>query len=182
MTTRVCRVQPDVPALARAFDYLVPRELLGDVRVGTIVRVALHGRRVRGWVVADAVEPETTADRLVPLLGVVSAGPPADVVDLCRWVARRWVGPFSTVLRAASPPNAVAAQPAPESEVGVYGPVPDPPVALASTPVRSRAWPPAADLAALVPHLLAPEGSTIVITPEPARARALREALGAGGR
>ena len=46
--TRVCRVQPDVPAVTRAFDYLVPPALADLVRVGTIVRVPLHGRRVRG--------------------------------------------------------------------------------------------------------------------------------------
>ena len=43
----MCRVQPDVPAVTRAFDYSVPDELAPQVRVGVIVRVPLHGRRVR---------------------------------------------------------------------------------------------------------------------------------------
>ena len=51
------RVVPDVPAIGRAFDYLVPERLSGLVRVGTRVRVDLHGRRVAGWVTADGVPP-----------------------------------------------------------------------------------------------------------------------------
>ena len=39
------------------------------------------------------------------MLAVVSAGPPADVVELCRVDAWRWAGPRSPFLRAASPPN-----------------------------------------------------------------------------
>ena len=54
---RVVRVLPDVPAIDKAFDYLVPEHLGDQVRVGTVVRVELHGRRVGGWVVADRVEP-----------------------------------------------------------------------------------------------------------------------------
>ena len=36
---------------SRTFDYLVPDAVRDQVRVGTIVRVELHGRRVGGWVV-----------------------------------------------------------------------------------------------------------------------------------
>ena len=56
---RICRVAPDVTAVERVFDYVVPDALAPLVRVGAIVRVPLHGRRVRGWVVADDVSAET---------------------------------------------------------------------------------------------------------------------------
>jgi primosomal protein N' (replication factor Y) len=85
-------VQPDVPAVTRAFDYAVPDELAPLVTVGTIVRVPLHGRRVRGWVLADHVESEVAPAQLRPLQKVVSAGPPPDVVALCEWAAWRWAG------------------------------------------------------------------------------------------
>ena len=39
---RVCRVAPDVTAVERVFDYLVPDALAPLVRVGAIVRVPLH--------------------------------------------------------------------------------------------------------------------------------------------
>ena len=49
---RVARVVVDEPALEKPFDYLVPEHLGDQVRVGTMVRVPLHGRRVGGWVTA----------------------------------------------------------------------------------------------------------------------------------
>ena len=107
---RICRVAPDLTAVERVFDYLVPDALASLVRVGSIVRVPLHGRRVRGWVVADAVTPGTE-ERLLELLAVSSQGPPADVVALADWIAWRWRGPRIAVLRSASPPNRVPPEP-----------------------------------------------------------------------
>ena len=57
---RVVRVQPDVVAIDREFDYLVPLAWADDGRadslgVGSKVRIHLGGRRVGGWVVADHV-------------------------------------------------------------------------------------------------------------------------------
>ncbi|HWS44358.1 MAG TPA: hypothetical protein VN636_00725 [Acidimicrobiia bacterium] len=172
---RVCRVLPDLTAVDRAFDYTVPDELAARVRVGTIVRVPLHGRRVRGWVVDDGVAPETT--ELLDVLGVVSAGPPADVVALAGWVARRWCGPRVAVLRSASAPNNVAVPAAP---------IPPPPGELAGLdhpgggPVtqgggrgggRVVRQPPLLDRRAQVAAMCAAEGSTIVCVADAGRAR-----------
>ena len=99
--SRVCRVVPDLTAVDRAFDYTID----ADAPVGTIVRVPLHGRRVRGWIIDIDVEPETS--KLLDVLGVVSAGPSPDVVELSEWVAHRWCGPRVAVLRSASAPNVV---------------------------------------------------------------------------
>jgi len=112
----VVRVLPDVAAIGRCFDYLVPDQLSDQVRVGTIVRVALHGRRVRGWVVEDDVAP-APGMRLQPLAKVTGWGPPAGIVELAGWAAWRWAGPRSTFLRAASPRRRVAALP-PRSHAG----------------------------------------------------------------
>jgi len=70
------------------------------VRVGAIVRVPLHGRRVRGWVMADDVRADTS-ERLLDVLAVASAGPTPGVVDLTGWIAWRWAGPRIAVLRSA---------------------------------------------------------------------------------
>ncbi len=104
----VCRVLPDLTAVDRAFDYSVPQALATAVRVGAVVRVPLHGRRVRGWVIADGVDAETSTARLLDVIAVVSAGPTPDVVALSEWVAWRWSGPRAAVLRSASAPNRVA--------------------------------------------------------------------------
>lgn len=182
---RVCRVQLDVPAVTRAFDYLVPESLEAALTVGTIVRVPLHGRRVRGWVVADDVVAETAVERLVPVHKVASAGPPPEVVALARWAAHRWAGPVTALLRAASPPNAVAA-PVVAARASALYPVAPPPGDLGGpwpdAPVRVVTWPPAADRRALVVSLCAGEGSTLVLVPEPAAAGPLVRAIAREGR
>jgi primosomal protein N' (replication factor Y) (superfamily II helicase) len=181
---RVCRVRPDLPAVDRAFDYRVPNEMAGAVRVGAIVRVPLHGRRVRGWVMADGVEPEAEVERLLPLLKVASAGPPADVVELCAWAAWRYAGPVTALLRAASPPNSVAPAAPAETGAALFPPnvVPD---VVARARARSRAvvaWPPAADRRELVVGLLAEEGSTIVVVADARRLPVLLRQLEREGR
>jgi primosomal protein N' (replication factor Y) len=182
---RVCRVRPDVPAVTREFDYLVPEALTDPLGVGTIVRVPLHGRRVRGWVVADDVVPATPVDRLVPVHAVVSAGPPPAVVDLARWAAHRWAGPLTAFLRAASPPSVVPAG-APVEATAALHPVAPPPADLGGpwpdAPVRVVTWPPAADRRALVLSLCAAEGTTLVLVPEPAGAGPLVRAVARTGR
>ena len=108
---RIARVLPDLP-LDKVFDYLVPDHLAGHVRVGTMVRVPLHGRRVGGWVVGLTDAPQT--DRPLQRLAKVTGwGPPADVVDLARWAAWRWAGRPAQLLGTASPPRAVRGLPAP---------------------------------------------------------------------
>lgn len=172
MSGRVVRVQPDVPAIHRGFDYLLPDSLSSAraVRTGTVVRVPLHGRRVRGWVLdADVARPE--ASDLRDVLAVSSAGPPADVIDLCRWAAWRWAGPLTAFLRAASPPNVVRVDDPVEVEAAVYPGGP-----LAGSELRVVA--PRGELD--VP--LAPEGSTLVIDPSAMRAAALATRWEAAGR
>ncbi len=181
MDARVCRVLPDVPAIGRVFDYLVPAEMRDSVHIGTIVRVPLHGRRVRGWVLGLDVEPAITRDRTLPLHAVVSAGPPADVVELTEWAAWRWAGPRVAFLRAASPPNNLRATGAPEVHAAVF------PTCAAPIPVpegdrRVLRWPPARERGELVCALAASEGSTIVIAANAAEARSLAGALEAEGR
>ncbi len=171
----VVRVHPDLTAVPREFDYSVPEALTGaggvTLRVGTIVRVPLHGRRVRGWVVATGVTPGTAAERILPVTKVVGAGPPADLLDLGRWAAHRWAGSEVALFRAASAPNAVR----------------DPWPAVAARPgpgfaVEVLAWPPAADRRGLVAERLAAEGSTLVLVPDGARLGTLVRDLERRGR
>jgi primosomal protein N' (replication factor Y) len=134
------------------------------------VRVPLHGRRVRGWVLdADVAQPE--ASDLRDVLAVSSAGPPADVVALCRWAAWRWAGPVTTFLRAATAPNVVPIDDVVDVEAAVYP----------GAPLTGR------ELEVVAPRgdvrvLLAPEGSTLVIDPSPSRAAALAARWEAEGR
>ena len=119
-TDRVVGVLPDVAAIDKVFDYTVPPSMDADVRVGTLVRVELHGRRVGGWVVREGTE--APPDRaLRPLAKVTGWGPPPDVVDLAAWAAWRWVGRRASLLGTASPPHAVRGLPAPPTSAVTVG-------------------------------------------------------------
>ncbi|MBO0714615.1 MAG: hypothetical protein J2P59_07650, partial [Acidimicrobiales bacterium] len=102
----VVRVLPKVAALEHGFDYLVPERWKGEAGLGAMVRVALHGRRVDGWVVEeDPTPPPGVALR--PLLRVRGRGPDREMMALARWGAWRWAGPLSRFLTAASPERMV---------------------------------------------------------------------------
>jgi primosomal protein N' (replication factor Y) len=166
---RVCRVVPDITAVEREFDYTVPSALAPLIRVGAIVRVPLHGRRVRGWVVGVDVEP--VGERLLDVLAVVSVGPPAPVVELTEWIAWRWAGPRVAVLRSTSPPNLV-----PPTVVSVDRVITP---RTEQTVVRT---PPLVDRRADVAARCARDGSTIVCVADAGRARGLAAYLEQSGR
>src|SRR5262249_54897848 len=159
-------------------------DFAGLVRVGTVVRAPLHGRRVRGWVVDDGVEPELDPAGLRPLAKVVSAGPPPEVVELCRWAAWRYAGPLALLLRSASPPNVVPPSADVELHTAVFPPR-VPPAGVDALVRQQRgllAWPPAADRREAVGALLGEEGSTIVVAPDSSHVRALVDGLRRSGR
>ena len=103
----VVEVLPDVSGIDRTFAYEVPAELSNQVSIGSIVRVVLNGRRVRGWVVAEGSDL-APGIALRPLSELVSLGPPAEVVELARFAAWRYAGRLRPVLVAASPPRLCA--------------------------------------------------------------------------
>lgn len=108
---RVVRVRPDVVGITKTFDYLVPDRFGDQVRAGTIVRIDLHGRRERAWVIAVDVEPPEGVE-LKPIAKISGWGPPADVVELATWAAWRWAGHPAHLLRTASPERVVSGLPA----------------------------------------------------------------------
>ena len=103
----VVRVLCDAKGPDKAFDYSVPDTLLERAVVGSVVRVDLHGRRLRGWIVESDPSDATADERLVPLRAVSGLGPDDGLVDLARWAAHRWAGRSSHFLAAASPPRVV---------------------------------------------------------------------------
>ena len=198
VSPRVVRVLPDEPAIDKLFDYFVPAAMDALVRVGTMVRIELHGRRVGGWVVEDHVEPSVEADKLRPLAKVRGFGPPHHVVALTEWAAWRWAGRQAVLLRSASPERAIVglARPArglgSEASIGSDAPVatapaspllsPDDEVAaLAATALRRPGvsvlrLPPALDPFAAIVEA-ARLGDALVIVPSLARAELIGRRL-----
>ena len=111
--TGTVRVRTEVAALAKTLDYAIPAGWAHDVRVGTRVRVPLHGRTVRGWVVDDDVAAAPNGIDVLPLKSWLGWGPPPSLLDVAEWAAWRWAGPASFFLRTASPDSIVRALPRP---------------------------------------------------------------------
>lgn len=171
---RTVRVLPDVGAIRREFDYSVPASWSDDGRaeliaVGSMVRIDLHGRRAAGWVTElDPVSDPSL--ELRPLAKWSGVGPPAELVDLARWTARRWVGPVAALLGTASPPKMVPriprARPAPAQ------PMPD--VALVHNAFgRSGAVVRVPPLGDRWPYILGAvaQGNALILVPSLAQAR-----------
>jgi primosomal protein N' (replication factor Y) len=179
---RAARVLPE-GTIDKTFDYLVPEALGDQVRVGTLVRVELNGRRVRAWVVADDVEPPAGVT-LRPLAKVTGWGPDPGLVDLAGWAAWRWAGRRSWFLGTASPPGAVRTLPAPVRRRAPATRGSSPSAALAEPALaRSRSvvrLPPLTDPFDLV-AAVAGRGPTLVLAPSVGQAGRLGNRLRRAG-
>lgn len=92
--------------LNKELTYRVPDKMAEHVRVGTLVRVPLKNRRVRGWVVS--VYPDDTAQEGVSDVAALSGR--AAVFDqallqMARALSRHYVQPLSTFLSLFTPPR-----------------------------------------------------------------------------
>lgn len=154
----IARVVPDLTGLDKQFDYLVPEALTDKVRVGSLVRVPLGPRTIRAWV----VELLSTSDveSLKPITSWSGIGPAAEIVDLARWAAKRWVGRMRSFLNTASAPTlvkrAVTPPPASPPEAGPLAALPGGGVLRI---------PPCADVLDVV-KLLRVNGSLLVVHPD----------------
>jgi primosomal protein N' (replication factor Y) len=95
-----------VPSFAvdDGFAYAVPDDVSG-VEVGTMVRVPLGGRRVKGYVTSVRT---ATPDR--PLRSILARSGEVPVfsrglLETARWVSTHYVAPLSVVLARTAPPN-----------------------------------------------------------------------------
>jgi primosomal protein N' (replication factor Y) (superfamily II helicase) len=97
----VCVDRP-LLSLDRPFTYELPEEL--GARVGSLVRVAFHGRLVRAWVLGST---QDVPERVLKVRDVVSPIPFFDERSLAlfRRVSDRYVTPLATVIGRAVPPR-----------------------------------------------------------------------------
>jgi primosomal protein N' len=92
--------------LNKELTYLVPPELAGRIRVGSMVRVPLRSRRVRGWVVGVS-EVEETPQGLVSIAAISGRGRVFDskLLRMAESLARSYVQPLSSFLALFTPPR-----------------------------------------------------------------------------
>ncbi len=102
--TRIVRVVPNVPSFSvdDGFAYVVPDGI--EAGVGSIVRVPLGGRRVKGWVVAESGGDGGALKSVLSRSGDLPVFD-ARFLDVMRWAAVRYVAPLAAVLAKATPPN-----------------------------------------------------------------------------
>ncbi|MCD7101993.1 hypothetical protein [Pseudoclavibacter sp. 13-3] len=113
-TPRIAHVCIDspLPHLDRDFEYAVPTDLIGQIRVGSRVKVPFgHRRQLDGWVTALTAVASYDG-QLQPIRKVVGRIPPLDpdVWALTRAVADRQAGTAADVLRLAVPPRHARAE------------------------------------------------------------------------
>ena len=104
--TTVARVVPDLPTFAvdAGFAYAVPDRLDDTIAIGSIVRVPLGGRTVRGYVIGLS---KGSAEGLREVRAVSGAQPvfrPA-LLNTLRWSAQHYVAPLSVLLGRSGPPS-----------------------------------------------------------------------------
>lgn len=106
LLTRIAQVVPAIPSFAvdDGFSYRIPDHLT-TVEVGTIVRVPVGGRRLRGWVVGMRQGPVKR-----PLRDIISVSGTRSIFDerlvnVLRWASLHYLAPTSVVLPKAGPPN-----------------------------------------------------------------------------
>ena len=84
------------------FAYSIPEMM--DLQIGSVVRVPLGGRRVRGWVTAIRREER---QGLKEIIGVSGAYPvfTQELLQTLRWAAVHYVSPLAALIPKAAPPN-----------------------------------------------------------------------------
>lgn len=191
-TPRFVRVLPDLTGLDREFDYLVPPDVVGRagfVGVGSIVRVPLNGRRVRGWITQlDPDDGPVAPDRLTAITALSSRGPAPALVELARWASVRWAaGRLRPFLVTASPPANVTVLPAPRRRGSGPASLPDAARAVGEATAILRNGdggmllvPPATSPIGAI-EVAASGGPTLVVMPSVVRARIMGTALARRG-
>ena len=86
--------------IPRPFTYRSPV----DIAPGTRVHVRFGGRRLTGWVLGPTL-PTREIKNLRDIDAVLESEPsvPADLLELCRWIADYYLAPVGLVLRTALP-------------------------------------------------------------------------------
>ena len=91
--------------LDKTFQYLVPEELQGEVRVGVLVDIPFGYRSMTGYVIELTDEPEFDVDKLKPIIGVKKGSVPIEsqLIELAGWMRKNYGGTMNQALKTVIP-------------------------------------------------------------------------------
>jgi primosomal protein N' (replication factor Y) (superfamily II helicase) len=86
------------------FRYVIPDHFDERIEIGSLVRVPLGGRRVRGYVIGIEEEARPGLKPIAAMSGDVPVFHPP-LLETLRWAAQHYVSPLSSMLERSAPPN-----------------------------------------------------------------------------
>ena len=91
--------------LDKTFQYLIPEELMGEVRVGVLVDIPFGNRSITGYVVELTDEAEFDITKLKPIIGVKKGSVPIEsqLIELAGWMKRNYGGTMNQALKTVIP-------------------------------------------------------------------------------
>jgi len=185
LTPQVARVVPDLPVFPvdDGFAYAIPEGM--EVPVGSIVRIPLGGRRIRGFVISSGSGAHQGLKEILAVSGDMPVFD-SDLLGVLRWAAVHYVAPAAAVLSKAAPPNLPRRGPTPDLDPvpNLESPLPEvTAAAVAGKHTQAHFWlgpgPWGADIAELAAPVVAAGRSVVVAAPSLVEATALAEELGA---
>jgi primosomal protein N' (replication factor Y) (superfamily II helicase) len=93
-------------ALRGPFDYRLPKELIDEVTVGSMLVVPFGRREILGVVTALADHSEVSEEKLLAPLRALELGVPIDLVVLAEWLAEEYCSTLARALALVLPPAA----------------------------------------------------------------------------
>jgi len=91
--------------LDKTFQYLIPQELVEEVRVGVLVDIPFGKRSLTGYVVELTDEAEFDVSRLKPIIGVKKGSVPIEsqLIELAGWMRKNYGGTMNQALKTVIP-------------------------------------------------------------------------------
>lgn len=96
---QIAKVVPKVKTKGGGiFDYAIPPQILADIKIGLLVLVPFHNRKIEGIVVD--IKRSSVIPNLKPIISIIDTNPVIDKVhtELARWMADYYITDFSKTL------------------------------------------------------------------------------------
>ncbi|MFH2136330.1 MAG: primosomal protein N' [Patescibacteria group bacterium] len=92
-----------------SFDYAVPENFLGQIKIGQIVKIPFHGKKIHGIIIAIKKQPAEIKTAIKPLLKIIDAEENLDKnhLELLRWLTDFYLSSPTLILKTflPSPPQ-----------------------------------------------------------------------------